>query len=208
MKRFINRLPLLLFILTLASLALMIAVRIGASGTKLLSAGSGVGRLVAAYYHPSVVVFVIFLVLFMIWVLTFRLKQYHRKKRDIAENEAFTPGEVEYPPSTVLSMEQIEVVEDDAPAASQPETENSEDPEIFEAAAAEQDAAAGTDEPAEGMDEAAFEEETEMKPEAEIPAAFAEEAEIIPDEETPAAFEEEADMISEAETPENLENQD
>ena len=208
MKRFINRLPLLLFILTLVSLVLMIAVRIAGSGTKLLSTGSGVGRLVAAYYHPSVVIFIIFLVLFMAWVLTFRLKQYHRKKREIAENEAFTPGEIEYPPSTELAMEQIEAAEDDLIADMQPETDNAETSEAFEAAAAEQDATAETDGPAENIDEAVFEEEAEMKPEAEIPDVFEEEAEIRPDEETPAAFEEEADISPEEETPENLENQD
>ena len=112
MKRFINRLPLLLLILTLVSLGLMILVRIAASGTKLLSTGSGVGRLIAGYYHPSVVVFIVILVLFIAVIFTVRLKQIHRRKQEIAENEAFTPGDLEYPPSTVMSMDQIEAAEE------------------------------------------------------------------------------------------------
>ena len=124
MKRFINKLPLLLFILTLLSLALMILVRISAAGTKLLSTGSGTGRFIAAYYHPSVVVFIVILALFMIVIFTVRVRQYYLRKRYKAESEAFTPGDIEYPPGPVVFMEQIEADEADAPAETPENIEN------------------------------------------------------------------------------------
>lgn len=189
MKRFIDRLPLIFLILTLLSLVLMIIVRISAAGTKLLSTGSGAGKFIAAYYHPSIVVFAVILVIFLIMIFTVRLKQYYWKKRTKAENEAFTPGDVEYPPGPLVFMNQIEANGSDAEAEVQQDPENARN-----ALDAEISSEADEDGPAEAVElsDAGGQADPDEQPDAAEPAAFKEEADITVD----------------AETPENVENRD
>lgn len=62
----IKRLPLILFILTLASCGFMILIRISGSGLKLLSAKTGTGRFIAANYNSCIAVFIVILAAFVI----------------------------------------------------------------------------------------------------------------------------------------------
>lgn len=80
----IKRLPLILFILTLASCGFMILIRISGSGLKLLSAKTGTGRFIAANYNSCIIVFIVILAAFI--CVTFAFNRRRRKKKEAQEN--------------------------------------------------------------------------------------------------------------------------
>lgn len=93
----IKRLPLILFILTLASAAFMILIRIAGSGVRLLSAKTGTGRFVAANYHSCIVVFIVILCAFI--AVTIVVNRKRKKNRvSIEETAADIPEETQEDP--------------------------------------------------------------------------------------------------------------
>ena len=85
----IKRIPLILFILSLLSLAYMLIVRLNAIGNRLLTMSSKSGKFIASHYYTSVVLFLVILVLFIISVFVanyFREKRHERGER--AENQS------------------------------------------------------------------------------------------------------------------------
>jgi len=85
----IKRLPLILFILTLASCGFMILIRISGSGLKLLSAKTGTGRFIAANYNSCIIVFIVILAAFICVTFVFSRR---RRKRKEAQGAAHVPS--------------------------------------------------------------------------------------------------------------------
>lgn len=79
----IRRLPLILFIMTLASCALMILIRIGGAGTKLLSTKTGTGRFIAANYNSCIIVFAVILAAFIIVTAVLNARIRKKKKTPV-----------------------------------------------------------------------------------------------------------------------------
>ena len=80
----IKRIPLVFFVLTIASFLNMIFVRISAMGTKVLSMSTSFGRHIAKSYNSSVVWFLIFLALLIIsvWVVSRHQAKIEREKEE------------------------------------------------------------------------------------------------------------------------------
>ena len=75
-----RRLLLILAVITAVSLIHMIWVRASAAGYNLVTMDSGTGRHIAAWYNPSVVLFVIFAVILGGWLFANYMN--NKKKSD------------------------------------------------------------------------------------------------------------------------------
>ncbi len=90
MKKAVRYIPMILFVLTILSFIFMIIVRLNAMGTRLLSISSGLGRLIASQYNPSVILFLILLAALIAAVLiTNKVKRHEHSvhAEDNATNE-------------------------------------------------------------------------------------------------------------------------
>ena len=75
-----KRLLLILALITVICLIHMIWVRVSAIGYSLITMNSGTGRHIAAWYNPSVVLFVVFAALLASWLCANYYR--NRKKSD------------------------------------------------------------------------------------------------------------------------------
>ena len=103
--------PVILLLLTIVSFIIMLLVRIGGSGEKLLHTDSSLGGLIAANYHSSVVVFAVFLVLFLAWLFA-RLERKHniKKKKEKEQRAAFEADRRETAAKTVVPIREQQSV--------------------------------------------------------------------------------------------------
>ncbi len=110
-KKTTKFIPVILLLLTIVSFIIMLLVRIGGAGEKLLHTDSSLGGLIAANYHSSVVVFAVFLVLFLAWLFA-RLERKHtiKKKKEKEHQAALEAARRESAAKTVVPVREQQSV--------------------------------------------------------------------------------------------------